>query len=56
MEGKGDGTFKYINQKKSGLKIKGDVTKILSLDKNKSKFVIGKNNDKISIISLDDEK
>ena len=56
LEGKGDGTFNYINQKKSGLKIKGDVTKILSLDKNKSKFVIGKNNDKISIISLDDEK
>ena len=31
-------------------------TKILPLDKNKSKFVIGKNNDKISIISLDNEK
>ena len=56
LEGRGDGTFNYINQKKSGLKIKGDVTKILPLDKNKSKFVIGKNNDKISIISLDNEK
>ena len=56
LEGNGDGTFKYINQKKSGLKIKGDVTKILPLDKNKSKFVIGRNNDKISIIGLDNEK
>ena len=56
LEGRGDGTFNYIDQKKSGLKIKGDVTKILPLDKNKSKFVIGKNNDKISIISLDNEK
>ena len=46
----------YINQKKSGLKLRGDITKILPLDKNKSKFVIGKNNDKISIISLDNEK
>ena len=56
LEGNGDGTFKYINQRKSGLKIKGDVTKILPLDKNKSKFVIGRNNDKISIIGLDNEK
>ena len=56
LEGNGDGTFKYINQKKSGLKIKGDITKILPLDKNKSKFVIGRNNDKISIIGLDNEK
>ena len=56
LEGNGDGTFKYINQKKSGLKLKGDITKVLPLDKNKSKFVIGKNNDKISIISLDNEK
>mgnify|MGYP001158118674 FL=1 len=56
LKGNGDGTFDYINQKKSGLKLRGDVTKILPLDKNKSKFVIGKNNDKISIISLDNEK
>ena len=39
-----------------GLNLKGDITKVLPLDKNKSKFVIGKNNDKISIISLDNEK
>lgn len=56
LKGNGDGTFDYINQKKSGLKLRGDITKILPLDKNKSKFVIGKNNDKISIISLDNEK
>ena len=56
LKGNGDGTFNYINQKKSGLKLRGDITKILPLDKNKSKFVIGKNNDKISIISLDNEK
>ena len=56
LEGKGDGTFNYINQKESGLNLKGDITKVLPLDKNKSKFVIGKNNDKISIIGLVDEK
>ena len=56
LKGNGDGTFNYINQTKSGLKLRGDITKILPLDKNKSKFVIGKNNDKISIISLDNEK
>ena len=56
LEGKGDGTFNYINQKESGLNLKGDITKVLPLDKNKSKFVIGKNNDKISIIGLVYEK
>jgi len=56
LEGNGDGTFNYINQKNSGLKLRGDMTKVLPLDKNKSKFVIGINNDKISIIGLDNEK
>tara|TARA_Y100000746_G_scaffold46574_1_gene35796 strand:+ start:5578 stop:8856 length:3279 start_codon:yes stop_codon:yes gene_type:complete len=56
LKGEGNGNFSYINQSISGLKIRGDVSKILPLDKNKSKFVIGKNDDNISIISLANEK
>ena len=56
LKGEGNGNFSYINQSVSGLKIRGDVSKILPLDKNKSKFVIGKNDDNISIISLVNEK
>ena len=55
LEGQGNGYFNYIRQSKSGLKIRGDITKVLPLDKNKSKFVIGKNDDNISIISLINE-
>ena len=55
LSGNGNATFNYINQLKSGLKIRGDVNKVLPLDKNKSKFVLGKNDDKLSIISLEDE-
>ena len=55
LSGNGNATFNYINQLKSGLKIRGDVNKVLPLDKNKSKFVVGKNDDKLSIISLEDE-
>ena len=56
LKGEGNGNFSYINQSTSGLKIRGDISKILPLDKNKSKFVIGKNDDNISIISLVNEK
>jgi len=55
LNGNGNATFNYINQAKSGLKIRGDITKVLPLDKNKSKFVLGKNDDRLSIISLVDE-
>jgi len=56
LKGEGNGNFNYINQSMSGLKIRGDISKVLPLDKNKSKFVIGKNDDHISIISLVNEK
>ncbi len=56
LKGEGNGNFSYINQSTSGLKIRGDVSKVLPLDKNKSKFVIGKNDENISIISLVNEK
>ena len=55
LEGEGNGYFNYIKQSKSGLKIRGDITKVLPLDKNKSRFVIGKNDNNISIISLVNE-
>ena len=55
LRGIGEGKFKYIDQKKSGLNIRGVVSKVLPLDKNRSKFVIGINDNKPSIISLNDK-
>jgi len=55
LKGDGKGEFKYIDQKKSGLNVRGDVSKVLPLDKNRSKFVIGINGNKPSIISLNDQ-
>jgi hypothetical protein len=52
LEGNGNGYFNYIDQSKSGLKIRGDVVKILSLDENRTSFIIAKNNEKLSFISL----
>ncbi len=55
LEGIGDGTFKYVKQNESGLNLRGDITKVLPLDKNKSKFVFGINDRKISVFSLNNE-
>ena len=54
LRGDGDGNLSYVDQSKSGLKIRGDVSKVLPLDKNRSKFVIGINDKNISIISSND--
>ena len=52
LEGNGTGDFSYINQAKSGLKIKGDVVKILPLNNKKFDFVIAKNDKKLSFIKI----
>ena len=52
LEGNGMGDFSYINQAKSGLKIKGDVVKILPLNNKKFDFVIAKNDKKLSFIKI----
>ena len=52
LEGNGMGDFSYINQAKSGLKIKGDVVKILPLNNKKSDFIIAKNDKKLSFIKI----
>ena len=54
LSGDGEGNLSYVDQSKSGLKIRGDVSKVLPLDKNRSKFVIGINDKNISIISSND--
>ena len=54
LRGDGEGNLSYVDQSKSGLKIRGDVSKVLPLDKNRSKFVIGINDKNISIISSND--
>ena len=44
--------FNYVDQLESGLKIRGDVVKILTLDENRTNFIIAKNSEKLSFISL----
>ena len=52
LEGNGTGGFNYVDQLESGLKIRGDVVKILTLDENRTNFIIAKNSEKLSFISL----
>ena len=53
LEGRGDGTFSYVNQIKSGLNVTGEIKKMFYLDKNKTKFVLGRNNNKMIFYKLD---
>ena len=54
LKGHGDGTFSYIDQNKSGLNVIGETKKIFFLDENKTKFVLGKNDNKINFYKLND--
>ena len=52
LKGKGDGTFEYVNQKKSGLNVTGETKKMFYLDKNKTKFVLAVNDKKLNFYKL----
>ena len=52
LKGKGDGTFEYVDQKKSGLNVTGETKKMFYLDKNKTKFVLAVNNNKLNFYKL----
>ena len=52
LKGKGDGTFEYVDQKKSGLNVTGETKKMFYLDKNKTKFVLAVNDKKLNFYKL----
>ena len=52
LKGKGDGTFEYVDQKKSGLNVTGETKKMFYLDKNKTKFVLAVNDNKLNFYKL----
>ena len=52
LKGKGDGTFDYVDQKKSGLNVRGEIKKMFYLDKNKTKFVLGVNDNELNFYKL----
>ena len=52
LKGKGDGTFEYVDQKKSGLNVTGEIKKMFYLDKNKTKFVLAVNDKKLNFYKL----
>ena len=54
LEGYGNGTFSYVDQNKSGLNVNGEVRKIFFLDENKTKFVLGMNNDQLIFYKLNE--
>ena len=53
LEGRGDGTFSYVDQIKSGLNVTGEIKKMFYLDKNKTKFVLGRNNNKMKFYKFE---
>ena len=54
LEGYGNGTFSYVDQNKSGLNVNGEVRKIFFLDENKTKIVLGMNNDQLIFYKLNE--
>ena len=55
LEGKGDGKFKILNSKESGLYVRGDVrgASIIEIGKHEKKaLLIGRNNDSIKLVEL----
>jgi hypothetical protein len=49
LKGDGKGNFSYINQKKSGLKLRGDVRSVININ---NKFLFGMNEQKVKAYEM----